>query len=231
MLSGTHFILIIKEFILFVDYKYSNPSFEVKPLKQVTISQHKHHTERISINSLTIGLRFTTFCNDDSMQLLRQPFLKEMVYLFLRQRLNSVYMFSWRKRMKFFCGGSFRDETASCKFGLYVFTTKTYEIFLRRLFSRRNDVLQIRFICFHDENVWNFSTTALFTTKRHPANSVNAFSWRKRINFFRDDCFRDERASNKLNLCGFATKKTVFFSQQFFSWWKKAKKILFQFIS
>jgi membrane-associated phospholipid phosphatase len=48
---------------LFVDYKYSNPSFEVKPLKQVIILRQQRHTERISINSLTIGLRFTTFFN------------------------------------------------------------------------------------------------------------------------------------------------------------------------
>jgi hypothetical protein len=46
---------------LFVDYKYSYPSFEVKSLKQASILRQQRQSERISINSLTTGLRFTAF--------------------------------------------------------------------------------------------------------------------------------------------------------------------------
>ncbi|MDR1581704.1 MAG: hypothetical protein LBS55_00330 [Prevotellaceae bacterium] len=51
--------------------------------------------------------------------------------LFVAKRLpaNLVYTFSQRNGMKFFCGDSLRGETASCKFGLYVFMTKTYKNF------------------------------------------------------------------------------------------------------
>jgi membrane-associated phospholipid phosphatase len=46
---------------LFVDYKYSTSTFELKSLKQTSILRQQRYTKRISINSLTTGLRFTAF--------------------------------------------------------------------------------------------------------------------------------------------------------------------------
>jgi membrane-associated phospholipid phosphatase len=48
---------------LFVDYKYSASSFELKSLKQTSILRYQSQTKRIPINSLTTGLRFTAFFN------------------------------------------------------------------------------------------------------------------------------------------------------------------------
>jgi hypothetical protein len=48
---------------------------------------------------------------------------------------NLVYGFSRQNGVIFFCGSFFRDEKASCKVGVWFFTTKKTESFLRQCFS------------------------------------------------------------------------------------------------